>query len=667
MSDAAVRSEIDRPSRIRWYFNRLRCMTPAELPHRVARTLAAHAESRGLCRNEVPRPRFEAAGTRFVEVPDGIDAGRCLDAADRIVAGRFDLFALDDVRLGNPPCWNRDPKTGVLAPLTFGKLLDYRDPRRVGDIKYLWELNRHQHLVTLAQAHALGGDRRYAETLFEHLDSWFRACPYRLGANWTSALEAAIRLINWSLVWQLLGGPDAPTFRDDGGRAFRDRWLQSVYRHARFVRGNFSRHSSANNHLIGEAAGLYVAACTWPFWPAMAVWREAAAAVLEREVALQNAADGVNREQAVSYQQFELDLMLLSWRAAAGCGERLSDGFAACLERMAGYLAAIMDVRGNVPMVGDSDDGCVVRLSHEDDFCRYRSVLAAAAVLFKRADFRYKACRLDEKTRWLLGGAATSAWRAPDPPPTTPARRAFPEGGYYVMGSDFETDDEIRLLIDAGPLGYPEIAAHGHADALSFTLSVGGSEFLVDPGTYAYHADGRWRAYFRGTAAHNTVVVDGRDQSEPGGNFMWLRKARAGCTLWQPGEDLDLFEGWQDGYRRLPDPVIHHRRIALDKRRRRIRVEDRLLACGTHDVALHFHLGEHCHVALEGLRAALQCLGRHAEIHLPDGGEIGVYHGSEAPILGWISRRYDRRVPSPTIAWRTRVSGDAILRTEIRC
>ena len=117
------------------------------------------------------------------------------------------------------------------------------------------------------------------------------------------------------------------------------------------------------------------------------------------------------------------------------------------------------------------------------------------------------------------------------------------------------------------PWATQSIAAHGHADALAFTLSVGGREFLVDPGTYAYHTQGAWRSYFRGTAAHNTVRVDGRDQSQPGGNFMWLRKAPAGCNLWRTSVERDVFEGWHGGYAGLADPVMHRRRIALESAR----------------------------------------------------------------------------------------------------
>ena len=103
--------------------------------------------------------------------------------------------------------------------------------------------------------------------------------------------------------------------------------------------------------------------------------------------------------------------------------------------------------------------------------------------------------------------------------------RAFPEGGYYVLAADRGGEDELVVVFDAGPLGLAPLYAHGHADALSFWLSYGGHEFLIDPGTYCYTNHTAWRAYFRGTAAHNTVRVDGEDQSVATGPFLWSHVA----------------------------------------------------------------------------------------------------------------------------------------------
>jgi hypothetical protein len=663
-----VRLKSAAPSGLAWKLNRLRCMTPAEIGHRVVKAAATRAERWGFVRCEVPAPDLAAYASPWIHAEARVNPSAILQAADRVLAGRYDVFALEDIELGTPPRWNRDPKTGIEAPLDFGKQLDYRDPSRVGDCKYLWEPNRHLHLVTLAQAYALTAQASYARALREQLDSWFIACPFRMGVNWSSSLEAALRLINWSAAWQLVGGMESALFAGAEGAAFRHRWLVSVYQHAEFISGHLSLHSSANNHLIGEVAGLYIAGACWPHWPRAAQWRSRGKEILEREALLQNAPDGVNREQAVSYQQWELDLLLIPLLAERANGGDFAPSYVKRIEAMLVYIASIMDVNGNVPMIGDADDGYVVRLDPRPGFCRYRSLLATGAVMFGRGDFKAKAGGLDDKTRWLLGPHADFAFEGLDTSAARlPIRRDFPDGGYYILGTDFETPGEIRLIADAGPLGYREIAAHGHADALSFTLSVGGTEFIVDPGTFAYHTEADWRSYFRGTAAHNTVRVDERDQSQQGGNFMWLRKARAGCSLWNTDAHADQFEGWHDGYASLADPVTHRRRIELEKPTRRIVIEDTLQMKGEHDIELFFHCAEDCEVREEPKSLSITRNGRTLNLWLPEGGEVRVVRGSEMPMGGWVSRAFDRKHPAPTIVWRARLKSVTTLRTEISC
>src|SRR5437016_1025254 len=374
-------------------------------------------------------------------------------------------------------------------------------------------------------------------------------------------------------------------------------------------------------------------------------------------------------------------------------------------------LASIMDAGGNVPMIGDADDGAVTRLAQSPDFSTYRSLFASGAILFGSGELKAKAGKLDDKTRWLFGSRAGELFRlVEEPRARAPLRRAFPDGGYYILGCDFETPEEIRLVADAGPLGYRSIAAHGHADALAFTLSLGGLEFLIDPGTCAYHGGGEWRAYFRGTAAHNTLRIDGVDQSLPGGDFMWVKQARARCDTWESSDAADVFEAWHDGYLRLSDPVLHRRRITLDKRARRVVIEDRLQMSGAHDVELFLHCDERCTVEAVPAGFAIRRgqwtlvveLPRHrdadARLHRgslqplcgcgpgPAGlptrrgqwtlvlelprhrdADARLHRGSLQPLCGWVSRRYDERRPSPTVAWRARLEGDALLRTELMC
>ena len=197
----------------------------------------------------------------------------------------------------------------------------------------------------------------------------------------------------------------------------------------------------------------------------------------------------------------------------------------------------------------------------------------------------------------------------------------------------------------------------------------GGQEFFVDPGTFAYHTEGEWRAYFRGTAAHNTVRIDGLDQSQPGGNFMWLRKAGSTCTRWAASEARDIFEGRHDGYLRLPDSVLHRRRIILEKAHRRVVIEDALEMAGEHAIELFLHCSPECEVKDHETGAAVIRGERTLKVRWPDlaAGEARVLHGSLDPLGGWVSRGFDRKEPAATLVWSARISGSCVLRTEIDC
>jgi hypothetical protein len=412
--------------------------------------------------------------------------------------------------------------------------------------------------------------------------------------------------------------------------------------------------------------GLFVASTVWPLWRESAGWRSRARDELEAEAIKQVGADGANREQAFWYHHEVADMMLLCLLFGRANGIAFSRRFAVRLESMLEFIAAVMDSGGHVPMIGDADDALMVRFSREPGFCPYRSLLATGAVLFARGDFKAQAGRFDHKSRWLLGDAASERFAALGVAAGRPARLAFPEGGYYVLGRDFGTPREVKTVVDAGPLGYLSIAAHGHADALAFTLSVGGNELLVDPGTYAYHREKRWRDYFRGTSAHNTLRIDGEEQSVPGGNFMWRSHARARCEHFEPGMERDVFEGVHDGYLRLEDPVRHRRRIEFDKRAMRIEVRDALECSGEHSVELHWHLAESCVARAFGHAVGVACANVRMRVECP--GELGapvVVAGRSDPPLGWISRRLDEKTPSPVIVCKGRIARGTTLVTVV--
>lgn len=652
----------------RWRLRRLSAMGPREIGYRVQQNLHALAERSGLSAARVPARSREPSGASWIaELPRQFDIAKYCRAADRILAGQFDVFAMRPARLGFPPRWNQDPKTGRIAPLEFGKTLDYRDERKVGDIKYLWEPSRHAELITLAEAWHLTRHPRYADGCRMLLDSWIEQCPCPLGAHWTSSLEHAVRLIHWSFAWHLLGGDQAPLFATPAGQSFKERWLTAVFQQCRFIAGHFSRHSSANNHLIGELTGLFVAATTWPLWPQSHGWSNIAHRELEQQALLQNGADGVNREQAVWYHHEVADMLLLAGVVGRATGREFTAPFWQRIEAMLEFIASIMDLAGNVPAYGDSDDAIIARLDPAPDVHVYRSLLATGAVLFGRTEFKHKAARFDDKSRWLLGDDAAARFAALAAPAVPgPPRREFPQAGYYVLGSAFETADEVRIVADAGPLGYLSIAAHGHADALSFTLSVAGQELLIDPGTFAYHTQRKWRDYFRGTAAHNTVRVDGQDQSVSAGNFLWLAHARARATHFETTQQFDRLLAEHDGYRRLRDPVVHRRELRLDHATTTLTVIDELFCQGSHQVEIFWHFAPDCSVSHTGNRVVAAASGTSLSLESPPALLCELARGRETPPLGWVSPRFDTRMPSHTLVGRAAIRGNARFVTQIQ-
>lgn len=640
-------------------------MSPGEVAARLSRILRSRIEAAGLLTvQSVPEPRRSIPPRTWIAKIDGQGPGRYRLAAEQILDGEISLFSRPVTALPGLTRWNRDPLTGRDAPVVFGKLIDYRDESVVGNIKYLWELNRHLELVTLAQAFALTDDERYLQGIRAYLESWLEQCPYPCGVNWTSSLELGIRLINWSVTWQLIGQEKSRLFENETGAKLRESWLRSVYQHVHFIHHYYSRHSSANNHLIGEAAGVFIACCTWPHWGEFSNWGKRARQILIDESANQTHADGVNREQAISYQQFVLDFLILAALAGRANEDHFPAEYWRTIERMLEFIQSIMDIGGNVPMFGDADDGYVVKLSQEPDFCPYRSLLATGAVLFDRPDFAAASHGLDDKTRMLVPTKWQEFRKRGQVEPVVPAQ-AFANGGYFILGTSLGLPMEVRLIADAGPLGYLSIAAHGHADALAIVLSVAGHEILIDPGTYAYHTKPVWREYFRGTGAHNTVRVDGLDQSVQAGNFMWLRHADARCLEHRPAEDGGTFAGEHDGYRRLRDPVTHQRKVRMQANV--IEVTDRLLCEGAHEVERCWHFSEHCHVTLERDLVVAESGPVRVTLRAAEPvREVCRLRGSENPAGGWVSRHFDVKVASDSIYFLNDIRGTCELRTLIQ-
>lgn len=628
--------------RMAWYAARARAMSPREMVWRAAAratpllmrgrpaAVLAHDDwddaYRGF-RAGAGRPvlldtaRASALAEAF---PD--DVATVLAAAALVRVRRFGYFGQDPVAFpGDEVDWNLDPRTGHRWPLAPATGIDHRT--YPGDAKWIWELNRLQHLPWLAQAWLFTGDGGYAEAAFAQLDGFLTQNPVGRGIAWRGGFEAGLRAIAVAVAFQ--GLRDAPGMTLDRYRAT----VTMLGASAEMAWRERSRFSSANNHLLGETAGVAVVAILHPELAGAARAESRAMAVLAHEADRQILQDGAGAEQSSSYQMFAAELLVLPAVLLRLRGDRAPLAIGGALRRSSAYLRALTSGGEPLPRYGDNDGGFALRL-HTDPLPTLPRHLACVGAVTGHDD-----SAPDLASAWCTAPAAAAAPSRPAPAGRDLHAR---DAGLVVLRRDGR-----RITMDVGPLGYLSIAAHGHADALAVTITDGGHELVGDPGTGSYYAEPAWRTAFRGTRMHATASVDDLDQSVAGGPFLWVRHART--TVRAVDLARGVVDAEHDGYTRLHEPVTHRRWLVAPPGWRAAVVVDLFTGEGTHRLRTAWPLHPDLVVRDEGPdrvaeRDGVPVLAVTAAATAP----ITPYaaHGDQELRLGWWSHRFESRTPA---------------------
>jgi hypothetical protein len=508
------------------------------------------------------RESSERAELLRKHLPD--EAAEILREADEICGHRFRLLGYEnldftlDCGSGNSKDtdlrdadfkeidWHLDPVHGKRAPLDPWFKIPFLDFALVGDHKVRWDLNRHQHLVTLAKARLLSRDEKYARELMAQWRSWIKANPYPLGINWGSTLEVAFRSLSWMWVDQML--PETAECAE-----FRAELRSALAFHGRYIERYLSTYFSPNTHLLGEAVALFFLGTLYPQMPRAARWKESAWQIVLHEAGRQVRPDGVYFEQSLYYHVYAVDFFLYARLLAARNGMEIPPAYDAVLGRMLDVVAALAQA-GPAEGFGD-DDGGRLWNPRRNRMEQMTDPLALGAVIYSR---EFSAARLTEESIWLFGNRAVEELSRTQ---TSLAARsfAFPDGGLYVL-ADAEPYAQA-MVVDAGPQGEGR-SGHGHADALSLRLTMYGRRWLVDAGSGVYISkDPADRNTFRGTGAHNTLRVDGMDQAVADEPFSWTQIPTTQAENWIAGKSFTYFVGSHNGYARLADPVVHRRHV----------------------------------------------------------------------------------------------------------
>ena len=464
------------PRRIAWRMRRLRAMSAAEISHRLHITVrdrwrpppyAADTPDEASRRLFSAPPQDALASSRLhrlVAAPGHRELFEVeLTDARALLAGRWHLFGRD-VKLDDPPRWNRNMITGQEWPDVPSRDLDYRNPGVAGGPRYTWELGRLTMLPTLALAGRVTGDGPFADRAVAWLNDWTARNRLGNGIHHTSTLEMAIRVLEVCWALALLG--------DHARRVSMASCLGLLAQQALYCRDHLSFGSSANNHLIAEYAAMVMMGAMFPALRSADELLETGVAGLEVQVQRQFHPDGVNAEQAFGYLPFVWEMLLYALIAGEAAGRVAT---AVTRERLHASLEVARTVRlagGTWPQVGDEDDS---RLLLAADGRSRLDLVGNALAAWLGAD------GLSDRDTGL---AALLFGRIPRPRAAAEGMHRFASGGYTVWRSG-----PTVVTFDHGPLGLGPLAAHGHADALSLTVFRGRDAVVIDPGTFAYHED----------------------------------------------------------------------------------------------------------------------------------------------------------------------------------
>ena len=555
----------------------------------------------------VMRPLLPSAKEVAQELRGSPFDNEVMEIAEQVLEHRFPLLGVT-LETGPEIHWRRDYASGIETGLKYYRLIPYLDAARAGDHKNIWELNRHQHLVLLAQAGLLSGQEKYWQEIQKQLSSWFEHNPYGRGINWTSALEVGFRAISW--IWLLHLGRDHFSVEE------RKRLTNGLFQHASHLEKNLSVYFSPNTHLLGEAVALHAIGTLFPGWQESAKWVELGGRIVAQEMQRQVLEDGAHFEQSTYYHVYAVDMFLFH---AVICE---TNPYAAKLRKMAEYLESLMGPARKLSFLGDDDGG---RFFHpygtHDQFGR--GTLAACSKVLK-LDLAHDYEDLFPQAVWLLGKRVLTRPLATGPR----ASRIFRNTGMASL-----VCCDAHLLFDVGTFG-PGAAGHSHADALSITLRFGVEELFVDAGTFTYVGDLKERDRFRGTGAHNTIRIDQQDQATATRPFAWEGRPEVELLEFKATDEEDFVVA-ESRYKNFR----HRRRLLFRKREGLILIGDFVAggSDGEYAVEQIWHAGETVNLVEPGVFQ----IGKSATLQLAG--------NTEFAFDGWRSRVFGQKEHNPIV------------------
>lgn len=540
---------------IHWLVNRLKSMNAQEVAWRVQQKLLQKKEKKSVYSLHLPVTQIPLSKGLNGLYADASRIPFNTQNNNTSVFESLDIFDQFDYQLYKKK-WsagfqteNTWPEKDFSAGISIGQRED------IGDIRTNWELNRHFQFSCLAKNYYITGKKEYLDELMDLFEDWNKHNLFLHGAEWTSAMELGIRVNSWIYTYVFLAY--AYEKYQVKKKVLLDEIAHGILLMSDYIVKHRAKFSSANNHLIVEMFSVGMAGILFD----KKDWIKLSVGILTDELPKQNYDDGVNKEMSLHYQGFVMEAYGLLCLALVKNKYDVPQIWKLYLTHMSEYMADCCGDYGEVVVFGDNDEGKLLDLQGKIED-HYRYVLQLMGMLL---DKKYTGFPLIENICWIVSENQKEKYS--DKSLYQPKLVAhYKKGGYTVLRS---RDHKVLIGMDHAELGFGSIAAHGHADALSIQAFYDGKPVLVDSGTYNYHVPKSVRNEIRSTEAHNTVYIEGIEQAEMLGPFLWGKRYKVESIAANEKEscvEIDATISYSG--------VTHRRKISFDFERKLVVVDN---------------------------------------------------------------------------------------------
>lgn len=421
-------------------------------------------------------------------------------SAEQTLAHQFDYLGSGKVEMPTIK-WHEDFKSGNKWKKGVFYLKQRKSTAKGADIKVPWELSRGHHLLWLGEAYLLTNEEKYAKEVVDEIEDWWKENPFMYSVNWTCTMDVAIRAVNW--MYAVLMVLDSSSVSE----AFVKNLYRSLYQHGWFIFNNLERTIPySNNHLFSDLAGLAYLGLLFKEKKRGKQWLDYAVSSLYEEIRCQILPSGVHFERSVSYHRLMTEMVLASVYTLKRGGIAIPADIEYRAGSMLSYISSYSKPNHLSPLVEDNDDGRFLPFVRRD---------------FRQHDYLLNPTSV-ENILLSLGVEQTSF----NEEKTT---KLYKDAGHAVI-----RQGDVYLFVTNGEqssyeVGRKTVGTHTHNDKLSFELSLGSDDIIIDPGAYIYTPDPEKSNEFRSTVKHNTVVVDEEEQNfiSPKSVFIVTKNSRS--------------------------------------------------------------------------------------------------------------------------------------------